>query len=110
MSESISFIVHLPSKLGSVDELERRLLDVLEAMSKEPDFINTYLSRAIDDASTLVLYETWGCSREHFFNHHLKASYRIAYEDALPALLRKERTLEFLAPRRSYERPKVERS
>jgi quinol monooxygenase YgiN len=102
MTDTISFIVHLPGKPGHVDELERGVLGVVEAMSHEPDFVNTYLCRSLEDPNTLVLFETWACSRDYFFEHHLKAPYRTDYEEALPALLCQERTLEFLELRRAY--------
>jgi quinol monooxygenase YgiN len=102
MRDTISFIVHLPGKPDRLDELEKGVLGVIEAMSNEPDFVNTYLCRAMEDVNTLVLFETWACSREYFFEHHLKAPYRMAYEEVLPTLLRKERTLEFLEPLRAY--------
>jgi quinol monooxygenase YgiN len=102
VTDTISFIVHLPGKSGHFDELERGVLGVVEAMSHEQDFVNTYLCRSLEDSNTLVLFETWACSRDYFFEHHLKAPYRMAYEEALPALLRKERTLEFLEPRHAY--------
>ncbi|KAK48991.1 oxidoreductase [Caballeronia jiangsuensis] len=104
MSDITSFVVHLPGKPEHRDELETRLLDVLERMSEEPDFINTYLHRAADDPDTLVLYETWACSAEHFRAHHLGRPYRQAYEAVLPQLLARDRTIEFLTPVRTYER------
>lgn len=104
MSDNIAFIVRLPGKPEHRAELETRLLGVLEAMSKEPYFLNTYLSRSADDPDTLVLFETWACSREHFLQHHLKLPYRQAYEAELPRLLA-PRTLEFLQPQRAFEKP-----
>ena len=41
MSETISFIVHLPGKPEHREELESKLLDVLERMTEEPDFVDT---------------------------------------------------------------------
>ncbi len=105
MSETIAFIVHLPGKPEHRDELESGLLDVLEQMAKEPDFINTFLHRSADDPDTLILYETWACSREYFQTHHLARPYRSAYEAALPRLLKRTRTLEFLKPVRAFEKP-----
>lgn len=101
MSESIAFVVHLPGKPEHRAELESRLHAVLEAMSAEPDFVNTFLHRAQDDPDTLVLYETWSCSREYFLQHHLARPYRQAYEAALPALLKAERQITFLDPVRA---------
>jgi len=98
MNQSIAFIVHLPGKPERRAELESRLLDVLEQMSKEPDFTNTYLHRSLEDPDTLVLYENWACSEQHFRDHHLKASYRRDYEAVLADLLKAPRTPEFLTP------------
>jgi quinol monooxygenase YgiN len=102
MSQVTAFVVHLPAKPERREELETKLLEVLEAMSKEPDFINTYLHRSVEDPDTIVLYETWACSEEHFRSHHLNLPYRQAYEAALPGLLRRPRTIEFLTPLRSF--------
>ncbi|SAK97965.1 Antibiotic biosynthesis monooxygenase [Caballeronia catudaia] len=102
MSDKTSFIVHLPGKPEHREELETKLIAVLDRMAEEPDFINTYLHRSADDPDTLVLYETWACSREHFQSHHLSAPYRREYEAALPVLLKRARTLEFLEPVRGY--------
>ncbi|WP_166367222.1 putative quinol monooxygenase [Pseudomonas akapageensis] len=102
MSQTIAFIVHLPGKPEHREELETKLLYVLDQMSKEPDFINTYLHRSVEDPDTLVLFETWACSEQHFRDHHLKVAYRREYEAILPNLLKAPRTLEFLDPVRSY--------
>jgi quinol monooxygenase YgiN len=102
MTDKTAFIVHLPGKPEYREELETRLLEVLDKMSGEPDFINTFLHRSADDPDTLVLYETWACSREYFLAHHLKLSYRVQYETALPRMLKKPRTLEFLETIRTY--------
>jgi quinol monooxygenase YgiN len=104
MSDLTAFIVHLPGKPEHRAEIEEKLLHVLEQMSKEPDFINTYLNRSVADPDTLVLYETWACSEDYFRQHHLNLPYRRAYEAALPRLLKAERTLEFLTPVRGYTR------
>jgi quinol monooxygenase YgiN len=104
MSEVTAFIVHLPGKPEYREELEMKLLKVLEEMAKEPDFINTYLHRSVDDPDTLVLYETWACSEERFKSHHLSRPYRKDYEGALPSLLKKPRTLEFLTHVRTYQK------
>lgn len=53
MNQSIAFIVHLPGKPERHAELESKLLYVLDQMSKEPDFINTYLHRSREDPDTV---------------------------------------------------------
>lgn len=102
MKQTTAFIVRLPGKPEHAAELEQRLLPILDAMSREPDFLHTWLHRAADDPDTLVLYEVWACSREEFLARHLAKPYRQDYEAALPRLLRQPRTIEFLDPSRSY--------
>ena len=105
MSDNISFIVHLPGKPEAREELFTSLSGVLEQMSHEPDFVNTYLHRSMEDPDTLVLYETWACSPQYFKDVHLKRSYRVEYEGKLQHLLKSERKFEWLEPVRAFERP-----
>lgn len=104
MSEKTSFIVHLPGKPEAREELYASLLEVLDEMSNEPDFVNTYLHRSTDDPDTLVLYETWACSPPYFQAHHLKKAYRVDYEQKLSGFLKADRRFEWLDPVRSYEK------
>ena len=102
MSDTVSFIVHLPAKPEVRGQMRKMLFEVLDAMAKEPDFINTWVHEDLNDPDTLVLYENWACSREYFIEHHLNKPYRQAYEAALPDLLSRERRIEFLRGIRSY--------
>ncbi|MGU7785065.1 putative quinol monooxygenase [Burkholderia sp. PU8-34] len=104
MSDTISFIVHLPGKPEAREELYSSLVKVLDEMSKEPDFVNTYLHRSADDPDTLVLYETWECSAQYFMDYHLTRSYRVDYEGKLNSLLKADRKFEWLEPIRGFER------
>jgi quinol monooxygenase YgiN len=104
MTQNISFIVHLPGKPEAREELYSSLIKVLDEMSNEPDFVNTYLHRSADDPDTLVLYETWACSAQYFMEHHLKKPYRVDYEGKLKGLLKSERKFEWLDLVRGYER------
>lgn len=101
MNHAISFIVRLPTRPEKRDEMRSKLFAVLDRMAQEPDFINTWVHEDIDQPDTLVLYETWACSQEYFVSHHLKQAYRQEYEAALPQLLSKERSIEFLKPIRA---------
>ncbi|HTJ91755.1 MAG TPA: antibiotic biosynthesis monooxygenase [Pararobbsia sp.] len=103
MTQPISFVVYLPGQPEKRDELFASLETVLDAMSHEPDFVNTYLHRAADDPDTLVLYETWACSAEYFVSHHLSKPYRADYERKLGDLLKSERRIEWLEPVKAYE-------
>jgi len=102
MSDQVAFIVYLPAKPERFDETRERLLDVVYQMSAEPDFVNTWVHQLQDDPNTLVLYETWNCSKEDFITRHLNKPYRQAYEQRLPELLARERRIEFLEVIESY--------
>ena len=104
MSQTMSFIVHLPVKPEAYDELYSGLVKILDKMSQEPDFVNTYLHRSTEDPDTLVLYETWTCSAQYFRDHHLKKDYRLEYEGKLKDRLKAERRFEWLETVRRYER------
>ncbi len=101
MADLISFIVRLPTQRAKREEMRSKLFAVLDRMAQEPDFINTWVHEDINEPDTLVLYETWACTREFFMSHHLNQPYRQQYEAALPQLLSKERSIEFLKPIRT---------
>ncbi|WP_283188253.1 antibiotic biosynthesis monooxygenase [Pseudomonas sp. PMCC200344] len=102
MSDQVAFIVYLPAKPERFAEMKERLLDVVHQMSAEPDFVNTWVHQLQDDPNTLVLYETWNCSKNDFITRHLSKPYRQAYEQLLPQLLVRERRIEFLDVIKSY--------
>ncbi|MHC8339874.1 putative quinol monooxygenase [Pseudomonas sp. HLT2-19-2] len=102
MSDQVAFIVYLPAKPERYAEMKERLLDVVHQMSAEPDFVNTWVHQLQDDPNTLVLYETWNCSKDDFISRHLSKPYRQAYEQLLPQLLVSERRIEFLDVIKSY--------
>lgn len=95
-SETVSFIVYLPTRPQARERMREMLFDVVRTMAREPDFINTWVHEDLDDPDTIVNYETWACSREHFIAHHLNKPYRLAYEKALPEMLSGERRIVFL--------------
>ncbi|MFB9261960.1 putative quinol monooxygenase [Bradyrhizobium erythrophlei] len=97
-SDSVAIVVILPVKAEARDRFRKMLFAVVEAMVKEPDFVNTWVHEDLNDPDTLVLYETWACSSEHLLEHHLKKPYRQAYEAALPEMLKAERRIVFLKP------------
>ena len=102
MSDQVAFIVYLLAKPERFAEMKERLLDVVHQMSAEPDFVNTWVHQLQDEPNTLVLYETWNCSKDDFITRHLSKPYRQAYEQLLPQLLASERRIEFLDVIKSY--------
>lgn len=104
MKLTISLVVQLPGKPEHCRELEDRVVEMMDRVAQEPDFLSAFLHRSVDDPDTLVLYETWACSREHFETHHSAANYWQVHESALPALLAAGRSVQFLEPLRSWTR------
>ncbi|HWT69684.1 MAG TPA: antibiotic biosynthesis monooxygenase [Pseudomonas sp.] len=102
MSDQVAFIVYLPSRPERFAETRERLLEVVHQMSAEPDFVNTWVHQRQDEPNTLVMYETWNCSKEDFITRHLNKPYRQEYERLLPELLASERRIEFLEVIKSY--------
>jgi quinol monooxygenase YgiN len=96
MSDTVAFVVRLPAKPETSARMREMLMQVVTAMSREPDFINTWVHEDLNDPHTVILYETWACSREYFIEHHLKKPYRQEYEAALPDLLAEPRTITFM--------------
>lgn len=101
-SETVAFVVRLPARPEKREQMRAMLFDVVDNMAKEPDFINTWVHEDQAEPDTIVLYETWACSREAFLAEHLNKPYRQAYEAALPELLAGERTITFLTELRAY--------
>ena len=95
-SKQLTFIVYLPALPERFAALETAVRQVLQAMSSEPDFLQCVLYRSQNDPHTLVVYETWTCTREHFLEHHIHRPYRAAFEEALPSRLAAARRVEFL--------------
>lgn len=106
-ADLLSFVVYLPAKPEVRVRMRKMLFEVLDAMAREPDFVNTWVHEKIDEPNTLVLYETWACTREYFLSHHINRPYRLAYEAALPGLLAAERRIEFLKGIRAYPARKM---
>lgn len=102
MNDNVSFIVKLPTRPDKREQMRAMLFEVADTMAQEPDFINTWVHEDLNHPDTLVLYESWACSREYFMAHHLAAPYRIAYEAALQDLLSAPRTIDFLNCIRAY--------
>lgn len=107
MSDQVSFVVYLPAKEGRLEAMKEHLFGVVHTMSTEADFINTWIHVSQDEPNTIVLYETWACTKEYFISHHLAKPYRQAYEKLLPELLAAERRLEFLDIIKSYPERRV---
>lgn len=102
MSSHLAFIVRLTAKTETRERFRSELFNVIDQMTHEPDFINTFVHEDAQDPNTFIMYETWDCSREFFLVNHMKKDYRVRYEALLPELLAKPRTIDFLNLIASY--------
>lgn len=101
-SARVAFLVYLPVKSQARERMRQMMFEVLEAMSSEPDFINTWSHEDLDDPDLIVNYETWACTREEFLSRHLAKPYRQSLEAALLEMLSAPRRLVFLKPLREF--------
>jgi len=92
----VSFVVYLPTRPEARQRMRTMMFAVLDAMSREPDFVRTWSHVDMNDPDLIINYETWACTREYFIAHHLKKPYRQAYELALPDMLSGERKIVFM--------------
>ena len=97
-TDQVSFVVYLPMKPDQKIRGRAMLMDVVSAMAREPDFINTWVHEKQDDPDVIVLYETWACSKDEFIANHLSKHYRVAYEASLADILSSARQIDFLTP------------
>lgn len=104
LQDQVAFIVHLPFKPDRTAQGRQMVMDIVRAMSREPEFINAWVNEMQDEPDTLVLYETWACSRDDFIDRQLSKPYRADYEVLLPELLSGERQIVFLTPLAGFPR------
>ena len=66
--EQVAFVVYLPMKPEQKARGRAMLMGVVKAMSREPDFINTWVHEKQDDPDVVVLYEAWACLKDEFIS------------------------------------------
>ena len=96
MPSRVTFLVELEAKPDTRETFERLLLDVLRHVSAEKDFELCHVHRSQDNPNLYVLHETWSCTKDHFLEHYLKAPYKKEYEEAVPSLLARPMSIQFL--------------
>ncbi len=82
-SDTITVVPRLKFKSGGLDEIMPALNVLLDKMSKEPNFVECYLHRDLDDPDVLVIYETWATTRESFGAEEMTRPYRGDYQAAI---------------------------
>lgn len=79
---------------GYAKEFLALLEDVIKPMQREDTFIDVVALQSQDDPDSIVLYETW-LDRHDFETVQRKRTYRHAYEERLPQILREPRTIAY---------------
>jgi len=100
MSKHLVFYVEFNVKPDCIEKFLEGATGVLEAMSHEDTFVETYFHRDANNPNRFTLYERWNePSMEAFVKNQLEGkAYREEYEAYLPGLLTSERTFSVLEP------------
>ena len=98
-SGPVTFVITFRVKPQHAAEFHALLGDVLDAMRREATFINAVLHRDAQDASRVMLYETWS-DLDDVVNEQIRRDYRQAYWDRLPELLVETQAIETWYPTR----------
>lgn len=106
MSKHLVFYVEFNVKPECVEQFLKGATGVIEAMSKEDTFVNTYLHRDANDPNRFTMYERWTeASMEDFMKNQVQGkSYRDEYEAYLPDLLASPRAFTVLEPIGEWQR------
>ena len=100
MSKHLVFYVEFDVKPEGVEKFVAGARGVLEAMSRETAFVETYFHRDTNNPNKFTLYERWNePSMEAFIKNQLEGkAYRDEYEADLPELLASPRKFTVLVP------------
>lgn len=92
-AKPFTLLTTVPLKPECVDEYLALVDEVNDRMRYEPTFLNTVLSRSVDDPGLVIIHEMW-IDRDDFYDVQMKRDYRSKYEARLPALLHADRTMK----------------
>jgi len=108
----LTFYVQFELKPEHVTEFKERLHYVLESMSVEDTFVDSYMHQDANDPNKFSVYERWTePSAEAFMKNQLHAKeYRREYEARIPEMLATPRQITFLDPDREWVSPKARQS
>lgn len=106
MSKNLVFYVEFDVKPDSVEKFVLEASKVLEAMSHEETFIDTYFHRNANEPNKFTLYERWNePSMDAFVKNQLEAKvYREEYEKILPDMLASPRIISVLDPIEQWQK------
>ena len=97
MSDKVVLVVRFVPKPGMYAAFRQSLVDLIETMKAESDFLDGVLHDDLDYQGELVFYETWRGTKERWLHEQPGKPYREAYEKLVPSLLER-RHISWLAP------------
>ena len=106
---SVTYLIKFDVRPDKRQNFLDLLTGVLDAMRREPMFHEAVLHRDPGSQDRFMLYETWE-SHEDVMAVQLQRSYRRAWHDALPALLRTPRDVTVWQPLRADRNSATHRS
>ncbi|MET3981850.1 quinol monooxygenase YgiN [Mucilaginibacter sp. UYP25] len=84
--EPLVLLIKFTANAGNKKEFKRLLMELFEAISKEPTFVNAILHEGVQQPDEILVYETWNETLENFLKVQMVKPYRALYEKALTAL------------------------
>jgi len=103
MSDTVILLVRFVPKPGMYAKFRESLVNLIETMRSEHDFVDGILHDDVGHDGELVLYETWRGTKERWLSEQPKKPYRQAYERIMPDLLHR-RDVTWLVPIGSWSR------
>lgn len=96
MSDIVTILVTFKVREGQKESFLAGLEKVVDTMSKEETFINSFVTEDTEDPNTLYNYETWAETRESFMETQFTKDYRQPYEAQIDTWL-SDRTIDWLS-------------
>lgn len=87
MPAIVTILVTFHVNPGHKEEFLQRLGDLVDVMSKEDTFLNSFVTESAEDPNVLYNYETWAETQESFMATQFTKAYRMPYEAEVPRLL-----------------------
>lgn len=97
-NDDLVFYVKLHVKPECVDDWRREFDAIVQAMSREAEFIACYLHRDAFDPNQFTLYERWAEPGVEAFLQNQMKPYRVQYDAAIEPMLQRPREPQVLLP------------
>ena len=96
MSDGFAATVTIKFKPGKVQRYLELATKIGDAMSKEDEFKHAWIHTLAGDPDTIIIYEAWSCSYDHFMKDLVNRPYRAEFEAELGEMSVGERKIDIL--------------